>query len=170
MANQRLQVVRTLSAKQLAAAARKAPSGRVSSRIQYVRGVLMGKSPEEVGEEFETSDVTVRNWVHRYNEEGLDGLHDRWRSGQPKKLPTEREEEFKRRIIQGPSSEEGLAAYRGEDAREILRREFGAEYSLAGVYLVLHRLRLSNLVPRPEHPGADANAREEFKKNASRSP
>ncbi|MEY8690082.1 MAG: winged helix-turn-helix domain-containing protein [Leptothrix sp. (in: b-proteobacteria)] len=48
----------------------------------------------------------------------------------------------------------------------MLRQEFGAEYSLSGVYALLHRLGLSNLVPRPQHPRSSEAAQAAFKKSA----
>jgi transposase len=44
-----------------------------------------------------------------------------------------------------------VCALRGEDARRILAREFGAEMTLDGVYALMRRLNLSCLKPRPRH-------------------
>ena len=45
----------------------------------------------------------------------------------------------------------GVCSLRGVDAVRILEAEFGVRYTLDGVYDLLHRLRLSCLVPRPRH-------------------
>ena len=42
-----------------------------------------------------------------------------------------------------------------DDARRIIEGEFGVKYSLPGVYVLLHRLGLSSLVPRPRHKKND---------------
>jgi transposase len=57
---------------------------------------------------------------------------------------------------------------RGEQIRTILSREYAAEYSLGGTYVLLHRLGFSSLVPRPFHPERDLDAQENFKKTFSR--
>jgi transposase len=102
----------------------------------------------------------VRNWVHRFQAEGLEGLRDRRRPGQPKHLPTEQEEAFKARIRRPPRG----MILRGPDVRRVLKEEFGAAYSLGGVYFLLHRLGFSSLSPRPLHPQTDKDAQDAFKK------
>lgn len=165
-----LRVEGSLTEADLAAAAKAETVGRIRVRILAVRDVLVrGKgSCREVAVSFAINERTVQRWVGNYNDGGLEALRDAPRPGQPKKLRTDQEEEFRQRFLAGPLPEEGLSAYRGPDARRILLDEFGAEYSESGIYIVLHRLGLSSLVPRPEHPGADAEAREAFKKTSGR--
>jgi transposase len=165
-----LKVEGSLTTQDLAEAAKREPVARVSRRILAVRDVLLrgeGSCPD-VAESFAVDERTVQRWIHDYNAGGIEALRDAARPGQPKKLPSEREEEFRRRILAGPSADEGLSAYRGTDARRILHDEFGADYCPSAVYVVLHRLGLSSLMPRPEHPGADPQAREAFKKTPGR--
>src|SRR5512133_3345899 len=58
------------------------------------------------------------------------------------------------RIVEGPVFErDGIVAFRGADARRLLREEHGLTLSLSAVYRLLHRNRL---VPRPRHPRSDA--------------
>jgi transposase len=102
----------------------------------------------------------------RYEAEGLEGLADRPRPGQPKHLKTQDEAAFLARVHAGPPAHSGLAEWRGEDLRELLQREFEAHYSLSGVYRLLHRLKQSYLAPRPRHPDADDAAQAVFKKSA----
>ena len=51
-----------------------------------------------------------------------------------------------------------VAALRGIDMLRILQDEFGAGYSLSGVYKLLHQLNLPVLVPRPQHRKSDPEA------------
>ena len=84
-------------------------------------------------------------WLKRYNAEGVEGLTDRPRSGRPRRLQAEKTAAFKARLA-ACGEGEGVIAFRGRDARRILREEFDAEYSLTGTYALLHRLNLA--VPR----------------------
>lgn len=138
----------------------------IRNKILSIRAVFIGEvySCSAAAKVFGVDPSTITRWLKTYNAEGIDGLFDKKSSGRPRFLVLEREEEFKQRIIAGPREDEGLSNYRGEDIRTILKEEFECEYSLSGVYLVLDRLKLSKLVPRPEHPGASEEAREEFKK------
>jgi transposase len=113
------------------------------------------------------TDRAVRKWVQRYNEGGRAALKDLPRSGRPRHLEAAKEEDVRRRLDAGAQPEDAVCALRGADVRRILEEEFGARYSLSGTYRVLHRLGFSSLVPRPQHPEADAAAQEEFEKNST---
>src|SRR5205809_5396357 len=54
---------------------------------------------------------------------------------------------------------DGVVAFRGVDAQRILKEEFEIDCSLSSTYRLLHRMKLSWLVPRPRHPEADARPR-----------
>ena len=168
MAQATLTVATQLSTEQVTALARREPNARVRCRLLAVRHLLDGHALDETAGLFALGRTQLYHWVHRYNAEGVAGLADRPRSGLPPTLPHEQEAAFLARLHAGPSADSGLAAYRGEDVRQLLREEFGAEYSLSGVYALLHRLKQSNLVPRPQHPDADPAAQAAFKKSAAR--
>ena len=106
-------------------------------------------------------------WVRRYDTQGLEGLRDRPRPGRPKILDPSKVEAFRERISFGPAEAEGLAAYRAEDIRQMLAKEFDSDYSISGTYFLLHRLGFSSLVPRPMHPKTDPAAQAAFKKGGS---
>ena len=70
---------------------------------------------------------------------------------------------FKERIVAGAVLErDGVVAFRGVDAKRILKEEFEIDCSLSSTYRLLHRIKLSWLAPRPRHPEADAMAQAEF--------
>jgi len=52
---------------------------------------------------------TLRDWVHRYNERGLDGLSDGWGGGRKALLDMAQTERLAELVRQGPSlSEHGV--------------------------------------------------------------
>jgi transposase len=69
---------------QLQARARQ-EKGRVSERIHFVLLSDQGKSPPEIGQLLGYNAITVREWLSRYQAEGLAGLDDKPRSGRPAK-------------------------------------------------------------------------------------
>ena len=131
-----------------------------------LRHLLTGHSAKETAGLFGLERSQLFIWRARYEAEGLQGLADRPRPGQPKHLKAEDEAAFLARLHAGPGAERGLAEWRGEDLRELLRHEFDAHYSLSGVYRLLQRLKQSYLVPHPRHPDADDAAQAAFKKSA----
>ena len=126
----------------------------------------MGRTVPEAANALGMSERQVRNWVHRYNAEGVAGLGDRPRPGQPPHLTVDQVERFKERIRKGARPEDRVCALRGMDVRRILQEEFEAQYSLPGVYFLLHRLEFSSLVPRPKHEKADEKVQAAFKKTS----
>jgi transposase len=105
---------------------------------------------------------TIQRWVAKYNDESIDGLVDKSRTGRPTKLSVGKQGQFCKCVDAGPTGT--TATLYGMDIRQILRRNFGVVYTLDGVYKLLHRLGYSCLKPRPRHEKADPLIQEEFKK------
>jgi transposase len=135
-------------------------------RVRMVLHAKKGKTGVAIGQQLGYTDRAVRNWIRRYNQGGLAGLKDLPRSGRPRHLDAAKEQEVRQRLDAGARPEDEVCVLRGVDVRRILEEEFGAHYSLSGAYVVLHRLGYSSLMPRPQHPQADAAAQEEFEKNS----
>lgn len=157
-------VARGWDAQALEAAARHERDGRVRGRILALLHLARGHTVAQTAGQYALGKSVLYGWIRRHDGEGVEGLRDRPRSGQPQHLAREHEQAFLLRLHEGPPPGSGLAAWRGEDLRALLREEFDAEYSLSGVYALLHRLGQSSLVPRPRHPDLDPAAQEAFKK------
>ena len=163
-----LTVQTSLTPDELAKIAKKEPNPRVRQRLLAVRLVVMGNTVPKAAKAVGLKQRQSRNWIYRFNAEGVDGLRDRQRPGQPVKLPRQKEQAFRERIEKGAGQKDPTRNLRVKDIQRILREEFGADYCLGGTYFLLHRLGFSSLVPRPRHPKADPQAQAEFKKNTSR--
>ena len=148
----------------LQAAARRERDGRVRARLLAMLHLARGHTVAQTAGRYALGKSVLYGWIRRHHDEGVEGLRDRPRSGQPQLLARGREQAFLQRLHEGPPAGSGLAAWRGEDLRALLRMEFDAAYSLSGVYALLHRLGQSSLVPRPQHPDSDPAAQEAFKK------
>jgi transposase len=99
------------------------------------------------------------SWLARYRQGGLAALYPKKAKGRPKKLPAEREQAFKARLLGGPTQADGgVRTLRGADALRILKGEFGVEMKLSGVYALMHRLNPACLKPRPRHHKNDPKA------------
>jgi transposase len=124
---------------------------RQRDRCRIVLLALQGFEAVPIADKVGCARRTVQQWVYRYRDEGLEGLRERPRPGQPKKLATASEEAFRKRLEAGPIAADRVCTLRGKDIQRILTKEFGAKYSLQGVYDLLHRLGFSCLKPRPQH-------------------
>src|SRR5437763_265141 len=70
-----------LGAVELRREAGRCRDARAARRMLALALVLEGASREEAARAAGMDRQTLRDWVHRYNEEGLPGLHDRRRPG-----------------------------------------------------------------------------------------
>ena len=152
-----------ISYEELIKKAKKTRDGRLRIRIQAIALLTKDKKQKEVAEALGISIRAIRNWIDRYNAEGIDGFNEKPRSGAPVKLKNI--DGFRDRVVKGPLLRtDGLVTWSGGQLRKILNKEFQSEYSLSGVYNLLHRLNLSRLSPRPRHPYSNPEEQEAFKK------
>lgn len=156
-----------LTSEDLRRLARRATDGRVCRRLLAIAMALDGASREDAARQAGMDRQALRDWIVRYNAEGVEGLRDRARTGRPPLLAGALDAELARLIAAGPDVErDGAVEYRVRHIRELALRHFGADYSRTGMQDRLHRMALSFLTPRPIHPKADVPAQEAFKKTS----
>ena len=131
--------------------------------------VLEGASRAEAARAAGMDRQTLRDWVHRYNEEGLPGLHDRRRPGpRPRLTPeqeAEQEAELEAVVERGPDPDrDGVVRWRRVDLKALIETRFAVRLHERSVGEVLRRLGFARLSVRPEHPKADGAAQAAFKK------
>lgn len=142
--------------------------GRVRQRLLGMLHMLQGRSVPQAAWAIGLSQRKLRNWVHRFNSDGIDGLRDRPRSGRPSFLTQQQKASLRARIEAGPTEADAVVRFRWHDMQRILRDEYGANYKTPwSVLKLIHSLGLSWVSCRPIHPKSDMAAQEEFKKNAT---
>jgi len=111
---------------------------------------------------------TLRDWVHRYNAEGVAGLATRHRSGRPSQLTRAQLSELRELVIQGPDpAVHGVVRWRCIDLCGVVAERFTVTVHERTIGKWLHKLELTRLQPRPFHPKKDAVAQEAFKKTSA---
>jgi transposase len=126
--------------------------------------VLEGSSRAQAAQAAGMDRQTLRDWVHRYNAEGLAGLSDRQGAVGPKRrLSPEQEEEVAEWVRRGPDlAEHGVVRWRRADLARVIEARFGVVLAERSVGDVLRRLGFRRLVARPRHPGQDPAAQASF--------
>src|SRR5436305_14511640 len=81
--------------------ARRERDGRVSARLLALANALDGMSREDAARVAGMDRQTLRDWVHRYNAEGVEGLRDRPRPGRPCALAEGQRAALKGLILRG---------------------------------------------------------------------
>ena len=150
---------------ELRALARRERDGRVSARLLALANALDGMSRDEAARAAGMDRQTLRDWVHRYNAEGVEGLRDRPRPGRPCALDEGRQAALKALVLRGPNlGRDGCVAWRARDLCALVEERFGVRYGESGMLRLLKGLDLSWQKTRPVHPAADSKAQERFKK------
>jgi len=95
------------TAMELRALASHERDGAVVRRLLAIAAVLDGDSRTEAAEHNGMDRQTLRDWVHRYNAEGVDGLYSRESPGRPPALSAEQMEELRKGRFVVPSYQRG---------------------------------------------------------------
>jgi len=83
--------------------------------------VLEGSSREAAARAAGMDRQTLRDWVHRYNQEGIAGLRDRPRSGRKPCLTPAQGEELAAVVEQGPEPDrDGVVRWRRVDLQAVI--------------------------------------------------
>ena len=110
---------------------------------------------------------TLRDWVHRFNEDGPTGLIDHKSPGRRPKLSAEQQEALRELVEAGPDPEkDGVVRWRCVDLQRVLGQRFGVDLSKVAIGRVLKKLGFSHISARPVHPAQDVQAIAAFKKTS----
>ena len=150
--------------------ARAEANARVARRMLAIASALDGMSREAAAAAAGMDRQTLRDWVTRYNEHGLDGLRDQWGEGRPPKLAAEEKAELVEIVLAGPDPEaSGISAFTREDLVRICEERFGKRLAATSMGRLLRGLGLARQKARPSHPQKDLAAQAAFKKSPATS-
>jgi len=156
-----------LTAVDLRAAATRAKNVAAARRMLCLAMVLEGADRTTAAETCGMDRQTLRDWVHRYNAEGLPDLYDRKPPGARPKLTAEQKAALAELVEAGPDpAVHGVVRWRRTDLRDELEHRFGVALHERSVGKVLKKLGYRRLSVRPRHPESDEEAQEAFKKTS----
>jgi transposase len=155
------------TAEELRAIAGRCKDGAQVRRVLAIALILGGYSRGEAAALNGMDRQTLRDWVHRYNVEGIEGLKSRCSPGRAPALSEDQMTELKALVVRGPDPEQDkVVRWRCQDLREAVARRFSVDVHEGTIGRWLHQLGLTRLQPRPFHPKKDAAAQESFKKTS----
>ena len=153
-----------LSADALRQAATRSRDANAARRMLALALVLEGQSRTDAAATCGMDRQTLRDWVHRYNAEGLAGLVNRRAPGPTARLSAEQEAAVERWVAEGPELErDGVVRWRCRDLQARIGREFGIGFHERTVGKLLAKLRFRRLSVRPRHPESDPAAQAAFR-------
>ena len=111
---------------------------------------------------------TLRDWVIRYNTEGIEGLVDKKRTGRKKELSKEQRQKLTQIVLMKPDLEiDGIVRWRLCDLQKVVKENFWKDISENTVSRYLKEAGLSWITARPLHPLQDSGDIDTFKKTSN---
>ena len=145
--------------------AKRAKDAAQARRLLAIAAVLDGASRTEASRIGGMERQTLRDWVIRFNDQGPDGLINKWSPGAPGKLSKEHKAFLARLVEEGPiPAVHGVVRWRACDLIMRLHEEFGISVSDDTIYRALRELGFSHVSARPKAYKQDPEAMEAFKK------
>ena len=158
-----------MSARELRAAAAKTADAKAARRMLALALVLEGSDRKTAAETCGMDRQTLRDWVHRYNAEGLEGLSNRRSPGPSPRLSPAQKAELARMVREGPDpAVDGVVRWRRVDLQRRIEARFGVAMHERTVGKQLAALGFRRLSVRPQHPKSDPDTQETFKKTSPR--
>ena len=138
-----------------------------SRRLLSLAAVVDGMNRTEAARIGGMDRQTLRDWVHRFNDQGPDGLLDSWSKGPEPRLSAEQRAEIAEFVETGPDRVvHGVVRWRRIDLQRVILERFGINYHERTVGKLLRALGFSHISARPRHPAQDQRTIEAFKKTS----
>src|SRR5258707_3169024 len=145
--------------------ATKAKDGAQARRLLALAAVHDGMNRTEAARIGGMDRQTLRDWVHRFNQYGPEGLIDIKPPGRPSKLSAEQTGALKQCVETCPdAATDGVVRWRCVDLKRVLGQRFGVDLSEVSLGRVLKKLGFSHISARPRHPVQNTEAIATFKK------
>jgi transposase len=150
--------------RRLAAASQDAKAAR---RMLAIALVLDGKDRKTAAESCGMDRQTLRDWVHRYNATGIDGLLNCRPPGRRRLLSSDQKKLLAEMVNTGPNLEtDGVVRWRLVDLKRKIKERFNIVMHERTVGKQLAGLGFRRLSIRPQHPKTDPEAQDAFKKTS----
>jgi transposase len=136
-------------------------------RLLAIAAVLEGASRTDAAKIGGMDRQTLRDWVHRFNDQGANGLINTPSPGAAAKLDATHRAFLARIVEEGPiPAIHGVVRWRACDLIMRVHEEFGISVSDDTIYRALKDLGFSHLSARPKAYKQDPEAVEAFKKTS----
>ena len=117
------------SARRLRGLARRAKDANQSQRLLSIAAVLDGMNRADAARIGGMDRQTLRDWAHRFNARGPDGLKDDWYEGPTPRLSPGQLAELALIVETGPNREaDKVVRWRRVDLQKVIAARFGVDY------------------------------------------
>ena len=156
-----------LTAVEVRRSAGRSKDARAARRMLAIALVLEGVDRATAAETCGMDRQTLRDWVHRYNADGLFGLVNRTVPQRARRLAPEQLAALAAWVEADPDPvRDGVVRWRRRDLKHRIKAEFGVVLHERSVGKQLAALGFRRLSVRPQHPKSDPEAQVAFKKTS----
>lgn len=132
---------RDFSPAQLRQFAETLPDRAHARRVRAIAAILEGKTRTQAAKTGGMERQTLRDWVHRFNADGPEGLKSLRSPGRPPKLDAAQQTELATIIARGPDPTTlGIKRWRLGDLVRVIRERFSVEHDEVSVGRIMKRL------------------------------
>ncbi len=139
-------------------------NGRSKIRLLALHHLQQGRKLQDVADLVAFPRQTIWEWVRWYQEEGIERLCSRPKNRGRKRKLSKRQESLLPDIVETLQKERPGGKLTADDINDYLQKEWDISYAPGSLYTVLHRLKLSWITGRSQHPQSDPAAQAAFKK------
>ena len=134
-------------------------------RLYAVYQVALGQSSRKLEELYQTSFKQITNWVHRFEQEGIEGLKDKPGRGRKSSLSTAQLEELSELLLKrSPTSYQyNTETWTGPILVDWIKKHFDVEFKKAQIYNIIRKLGFTYQKAKGFYPESDPLVQEEFK-------
>jgi transposase len=163
-----LAITRTgASGKDLRAIAARMEDADLARRLLAIALAMEGVDRATASRSCGMDRQTLRDWVRRYNKEGVEGLYNRTAAGPSRRLNEAQMQELAAMVEDGPDlKSDGVVRWRRIDLKEKIEKTFGVVYHERSVGKLLATLGYVRMSVRPQHPKSRLKTQEAFKKSS----
>jgi transposase len=136
----------------------------IGIRLYAVYQVSLGKPSRVLEELYNTSFKQITNWVHQFEQEGIEGLRDKPGRGRKSQLSDEQYERVRQVLINETPDNHGFntATWTGPLLIKYIMNEFGISYKKAQIYNIIKSLGFTYQKGKGTYPESDQLAQESF--------
>lgn len=140
---------------------------KIGLRLYAVYQVSKGQASRKLEDLYNTSFKQILNWVHSFEEFGIDGLKDKNGRGRREKLSVDQKQALSKLLEDGSPTEYGYNTenWTGPLLIDWIKNHFGVEYKKAQIYNIVKTLGYSYQRAKGIYPETDIKQQENFKEN-----
>ena len=140
---------------------------RQIKRLLSIAAVYDGMSRSDAARVGGMDRQTLRDWVHRFNELGPDGLSNAKGAGRRHLLSDAQKQELAQIVEAGPDpAVDGVVRWRRIDLVHLIDKRFGITIAERTISTLLKELGFAHISGRPKHPKQESHVIEAFKKTS----